>query len=514
MQTEIELKMRVPLDSVNRLQRNRLIRSLSISPAVTQKLYTVYYDTENHDLRHSEIALRLRREGNRWVQTIKGRGGATAGLHQRYEWEVPVMNARPNFTKISDPDLISLLNGVILPEKLQPVFTSEFNRTKRMLQLTDGEVEFCLDRGRIAAGEASLSFAEIELELKSGSVLSLFQLALDLLAIVPLRVENRSKAERGYALAAGFEYPPVKAAPVHLQAEMSLSAAFNAITSSCLNHLLSNEYGMLNGRDIEYLHQMRVAVRRQRSALGIFSTVFPKASPGLARELRWLIREIGPARDWDVFVTETLHLISAVFPEHAGISTLHAQSEQLRLHHANLARDAVQSKRYTTIVLKLGAWISSETGIHAVSSSAQQGSTIDVRETSLQAFVTKLLRRRQDKLMKYGKKLKSLSSSELHRLRISVKKQRYVIEFFAGLYPSDRQQEYTRWLTKLQDVLGKMNDLAAMERLLGELPNFENHSIAHEARGILLGWTACLAQEKKRELYRAWKAFIKTDPFW
>jgi triphosphatase len=89
-----------------------------------------------------------------------------------------------------------------------------------------------------------------------------------------------------------------------------------------------------------------------------------------------------------------------------------------------------------------------------------------------------------------------------------------VIEFFAGLYPSDRQQEYTRWLTKLQDVLGKMNDLAAMERLLGELPNFENHSIAHEARGILLGWTACLAQEKKRELYGAWKAFIKTDPFW
>ena len=123
---------------------------------MTQKLYTVYYDTEDHDLRRNDIALRLRREGKRWVQTIKGRGGATAGLHQRYEWEVPVTNARPDFTKISDPDLISLLNSAILREKLQPIFTTEFNRSTRMLRLTDGEVEFCLDRGRIAAGEASV----------------------------------------------------------------------------------------------------------------------------------------------------------------------------------------------------------------------------------------------------------------------------------------------------------------------------------------------------------------------
>ena len=68
----------------------------------------------------------------------------------------------------------------------------------------------------------------------------------------------------------------VKATPVHLHAEMSLSGAFNAITASCLNHLLSNEPGMLEGRDIEYLHQMRVAVRRQRSALSIFSTAIPR----------------------------------------------------------------------------------------------------------------------------------------------------------------------------------------------------------------------------------------------
>ena len=162
-----------------------------------------------------------------------------------------------------------------------------------MLRLPDGEVEFCLDRGRITAGEISVPISEIELELKSGGAVSLFQLALDLLVIVPLRLENRSKAERGYALAAGCESPPCKATPVHLQAEMSLSGAFNAITASCLNHLLSNEPGMLEGRDIEYLHQMRVAVRRQRSALGIFSPLFPAELTGVAGRV-----EVAYTADW------------------------------------------------------------------------------------------------------------------------------------------------------------------------------------------------------------------------
>jgi len=241
MHPEIELKLLVNMTSVNRLRHSRLIRSLSISPAVAQKLYTVYYDTEDHDLRRNDIALRLRRNGKQWVQTIKGGGGATAGLHHRYEWEAPVKEAQPDFTKISDPDLISLFDNASLREKLQPIFTTECSRSTRMLRLPDGEVEFCLDRGRITAGEISVPISEIELELKSGGAVSLFQLALDLLAIVPLRLENRSKAERGYALASGRESPPRKATSAHLHAEMSLSGAFNAITASCLNQLLSNE---------------------------------------------------------------------------------------------------------------------------------------------------------------------------------------------------------------------------------------------------------------------------------
>jgi triphosphatase len=513
MYTEIELKLRLPWEVVNQLQRSQLIKSLSISPAITKKLYSVYYDTDDHDLRRKDVALRLRRDGRRWVQTIKGRGGATAGLHQRYEWEVPVPHARPDLTKISDPAIVNLFDSASLREKLRPLFTTEFNRSKRILRLTDGEVEFCLDRGTITAGNASVVFSEIELELKSGNPASLFQLALDLLAVVPLRLENSSKAERGYALAAGFEHLPSKARPVNLSGGMSLSSTFNALTASSLNHLLSNESGMLEGRDIEYLHQMRVALRRQRSVLSIFSPLFATESTSVARELRWLAQQIGPARDWDVFVTETLPLVLDAFPHHPGIVALRHQCEEPRLRHASLGRRAVQSKRYTEIMLKLGAWITAEPKFR-LAGSPTHGLASGSCEKSLQEFAEKLLTRRHGKLKKYGRKLKHSSSKELHELRITVKKQRYAVEFFAGLYADEAPGHYSQLLTKLQDTLGTMNDVATVGRLLEELPDCENDSHVDQATGIILGWSGYRAMLKKRELDRAWESFYKTDPFW
>jgi inorganic triphosphatase YgiF len=398
MHTEIELKLRLPPEDVNQLRRSQLIKSLSISPAVTQKLYTVYYDTESHDLRHKDIALRLRRHGKHWVQTIKGRGGATVGLHQRYEWEVPVLHARLDFTQISDPAVANLFGCASLRERLHPLFTTEFNRSKRMLRLSDGEVEFCLDQGAITAGKASILFSEIELELRSGSPASLFQLALDLLAIVPLRLENRSKAERGYALATESKCEAKKAPLINLHAGMSLSRAFNTITAGCLNHLLGNESGMLEGRDVEYLHQMRVAVRRQRSALSIFFPLFGNELTSAARDWTWLARQIGPVRDWDVFVTETLPLVFAAFPQHSGMLMLRDQCEQLRLRHASLGRAAVQSKRYTRMMLKLGRRITAESESWLGISPLPRGLASDSREKSLPEFAGKRLTRRHDKL--------------------------------------------------------------------------------------------------------------------
>ena len=146
---EIELKLRLPQSCIPRLQRSSLLKSLSVSRPVTRKLYSIYYDTPALDLKKKNVALRLRRDGRRWVQTVKGGGDVAAGMHQRQEWETPVLKAQPDLTKISGTSLADLFHIGMLREELRPVFATDFNRTIRKLLLPGGqEVEFCLDRGR------------------------------------------------------------------------------------------------------------------------------------------------------------------------------------------------------------------------------------------------------------------------------------------------------------------------------------------------------------------------------
>ncbi len=103
----------------------------------------------------------------------------------------------------------------ILREQLRPVFTTEFMRSTRTLRLAGGsEVEFCLDRGKITAGERQRADLRNRAGTEIRQSLSLFQLALDLLHSipdsVPLRLENVSKAERGYALVSGGDLRHLK----------------------------------------------------------------------------------------------------------------------------------------------------------------------------------------------------------------------------------------------------------------------------------------------------------------
>ena len=134
----------------------------------------------------------------------------------------------------------------MLRERLRPVFTTEFMRSTRTLRLAgDSEVEFCLDRGKVTAGSASMPICEMELELKSGNRLSLFQLHWTCCTVFPrvfhFQFENLG-GERGYALVSGRRViARVRAVPVQLAAEMNTSEAFQAIAWNCLNHLHSNE---------------------------------------------------------------------------------------------------------------------------------------------------------------------------------------------------------------------------------------------------------------------------------
>jgi len=515
---EIELKLRLSPEDAGRLKHDPLLASLTVSRSVSRKLFTAYYDTPDLYLQKHQMALRLRHIGKKWIQSIKGGGDAALGLHQRHEWESMVPAGQPDFTQISDPALIRLFDNIDLRGQLRTLFTTDFKRSKRMLCLDGSEIEFSLDQGVIRTpADSTREICEIELELKSGNVQALYQFALDILHTIPFRLENASKAERGYRLAVDSKPAPVKAEPVRLKAEMKLGEAFKAIAWNCLNHLQGNEAGMLQSEDPEYLHQMRVALRRVRTARRVFARVFDATAFAFATpDLKWLSRSLGAARDWDVFMSETLSEVRDYFHEHAGISALWEECEQMRQNHNEVAREAIGSTRYTEAMLRLGAQLYAETWFSLPD--PQQSESRRARlEWSVKKFADNALSYGHEKLKKYYRKAEGEGTERVHALRIGVKEQRYTAEFFSDLYRRKKVKRYIKFLTVLQETLGAMIDTAVTERLLNEVGMMEDKggkSSECEAKGIVLGWITQRGLTKRSVLDEVWGDFEKKEVFW
>jgi inorganic triphosphatase YgiF len=508
MAQETELKLRLPPEALPRLQRLALPGAAPASRALSEKLHSTYFDTPDFLLRRNGVALRLRRTRRGWVQTVKGGGGAGAGLHQRGEWEARVPGPQLDLEHLPGPAAALLLPPGVR-EELRPVFTTEFTRRRRMLRFEGGDaVEFSIDRGEVRAEHAASPICEIELELKSGSPLRLFDIGLALVRELPLRLENQSKAERGYALSRGEPPAPRKAVAVALTAETPVNVAFRAVVLACLEQLHANEDGMLEGRDVEYLHQMRVALRRLRSALGVFRAVFPPETLQPAREeLKWLTGQLGPARDWDVFLTETLPRVKAPAAA-AGFQALRGAAEQVREGALARAQDAVQSARYQEMLLDLGAWLAAEPWLGSAEEEALARARGPVSE-----FAREALEQLARRVRKRGRGFEYLSPEERHRVRIAAKRLRYAGEFFSALYPPKPVRRYLKALAGLQDLLGALNDAATTGGLLREALAAGTDPAA-AAAGFVGGWVAADAEHRAAHAKEAWKDFLGCEPFW
>jgi len=255
---------------------------------------------------------------------------------------------------------------------------------------------------------------------------------------------------------------------------------------------------------------MRVALRRLRSAFSVFAPLFPAdTNASTAAGLKWLAASLGPARDWDVFVTETLPPVYAEFGEHAALATFGQQCSELRRAAARRARRTVASRRYQQLVLALARALTAEQWSAEMDEAGHARIGAPVRE-----FASAVLEARYGQVRKRGRKLERLSPAELHRLRIAIKKFRYATDFFAGLYEGKRARATLKRLARLQDILGAINDAATVGSLVGDVLHGASSRYAAEARGILLGWSRGQAATLRRELKTAWEAFRAAEKFW
>jgi inorganic triphosphatase YgiF len=503
MPQEIEIKLSVPEEHALRLWEV-LTRHPHDKP-VTHRLFSAYYDTPERALKTAGAALRLRRQGGRWIQTVKCEGQIAAGLHQRAEHEVEVAAQLPSFPAMAEAGLGDLVADRRLREALAVAFTTQFNRTSTLFRpAADKVVEVSLDRGVISAGERREPICEIELELKAGTPRCLFDLALEIAAALPVRLDNRSKAERGYALAANAKPAPVKAAPAALTAHMTVEEAFVALVSQCLAHMQANEDGLLQGRDPEYLHQARVGLRRLRSVFRMFGAAVPR-EPFAAQleQLKALGQTLGAARDWDLFVTEMLMRSARGVTDHAGIADLRKRAQAARRRTGQAARTAVAAPAYTEMLLRLSA---------ALNAGSWRGHSAGAADT-LPQFAASAMARQHSRVVKRGRGIEQLAFQDLHRLRIAVKRLRYFAEFFLPLAPK-KARHYVRALSELQDLLGRLNDDAVAWRLLDTLSAEASLPAYQQAVGYVRGWSAAQAEHCRNQLAEPWKQFMKSQPWW
>jgi len=502
---ETELKLLLTPQDLRRLRRDPRVKALQAGRASTRRVHSVYYDTPRQDLLRAGLALRLRRDGRRWLQTLKSRGQATAGLHLREEWEWPLPGEALDFGLLAATPEGKLFRAPRLRAALRPIFSTEFTRTSLRLGFADGSLaELCLDSGEIRSGRRASAISEAEFELLAGSTVRLYELALELVERLPLRLGQASKAERGYALALGLPPHPVKASPLQLDAQASVAAAFAAIVSSCMAHLQANEAGFLAGRNPEYLHQVRVALRRMRACFSLFKSVLPQSAfAPVISQLRERSAVLGRARDWDVFVHEMLRALRAQRADEAAVLAFQRRCVALGRTHLRAAQGAVAAAAWQRIWLEFGQLLAEGAWMREHASLALQ----------LDGFAASLLQQRAAVLKKRGKGLKALDAAGRHRLRIAAKKLRYAAEFFAALYPKRRVRPYVRSLAGMQEVLGGLNDAATLLRLL---PEALAGARAPDARvaGMVQGWSAASTHLHLDALQRAWAHWRRQKPFW
>jgi triphosphatase len=484
----------------------------TVRSEVQSDLTSIYYDTLDFALHRKLLTLCVRKQGRKFVQTVKAGDLAGLDLLTRGEWEDPIASGRPD---IDAPKTGKRLPNSIREQDLRPVFTTSVTRTVIEIEPNPAtRIEAAIDEGkiRIADGSAEEPISEIELELKSGDPAALFDVALRLLEAAPVRIETRSKAERGYRLLGAVGLPQaVHTGPVVLDPAMDVKTALQHFGRQCFTHLLRNEPVMLAGEP-EGIHQMRVAVRRLRSGLSALKPMLPLEERCWAlEELKWISHTLGPARNWDVFATSLLGPVRDALSASGQLEYLVEAVEGRRNAVSDDAKQAILSKRYAESTLRFFRWFEAR---------RWREPPISEQATLLLAPIAniapELIERCYRRARKRGKRFAEQTPTERHRLRIAVKKLRYIIEILESLFDEVQVRKFVNRLKSLQDFLGHANDVRIADNLLDELLEKTNHDVhpIDRAGGIVLGWHERGLADHEQKVRKHIRRFKHSNRFW
>jgi inorganic triphosphatase YgiF len=331
----------------------------SLEAPRTSQLRSVYFDTTDHRLRTAGLSLRVRKEGKTFVQAVKAETKLSNGVSTPVELEAPVDGPEPQLDRITDKKLRRQIGDAIDGTALVAVFETDISRTLRRLKKKNVTLELALDDGTLHAGEHHLPIIEAELELKSGARGDMIAAAEALFADHPFEFSTSSKAERGYELARGRSEHDPQAIGSELpvfDGRASCRVALIEITQAAAKQINANRAVVMATDDPEGAHQLRVGLRRLRTALRAFSPLLDDAEKNLVAQAQSLARAVGELRDADVLSTDICAPLIADPCQSMERDDLQAALSAHRTAKRDEVRALLDSPAWRKLQLELALW--------------------------------------------------------------------------------------------------------------------------------------------------------------
>ena len=526
---EVELKFQVPPAA------RKAVEAAVAGPRAARRirLRAAYFDTPTGALAAAGLALRLRKEGRAWVQTLKGTlpegGSMIRAEHNVPRVEtgaaVPVIDPQLHADTHVGAALLKLLQGA--DGTLAQVIGTDIWRRARTVRVAGGVVELAFDVGVIEAGTSvptrHLPVCELEIELKRGSPQAVVATAQRWVARHALWLDTRSKAELGHLLSRDDAMAePHRASEVKLSKSMTPGAALKVVLRSCLAQISINASQIASGRHApEHTHQLRVGLRRLRTALRFFDgaqladAIDAATREQLAVDATTLFRQLGQARDRaavaEPLVIELARALSAV-GQSGEPPRLPASAEEI--DPTDLVRQTVAQRLMLNLISQVQVdepealpAASARTAALAQGSPASDAVAL-APLIPLRSGLAKRLNRWHRQVQVDAQAFDTLDDEGRHRLRKRIKRLRYGVEFSASLFDDRVVRGYLKALRALQERLGAVNDVAVGIALYSAV-------VPADARALFaLGW---LASQRERALAACQpdlKRFVGSVRFW
>ena len=493
---EFELKLVFPEE------RSADIEKLLVSKGGLrrQKLQAYYFDTDQFSLAQSGISLRIRKEGRAWIQTLKASG---ASQFERLEHNAVISHTGgtppPLNIKLHDEHpaykalLKSLRNDKQDIDQLTLRYQTDIWRRVALVRARGAMLEYALDLGVIKAfqaggKEAVIPVREIEIELKAGDKLAVTSHVKSMINKFGACIDTRSKAQRGFNAANGLAHsPPCRAKSITLKSHDDGVIA-SALLNSCLNQILPNVSEINSDLEAfdEHIHQLRVGLRRLKSAmkvLGLIKIYFREAE---INQLSYVFGKLGQYRDLHFFDEKLKPAFVAVDAPEMNLSSVNDLPDPKTL---------LQSKNFQLFCLSI-----------IELSLIQEKIPLETRR------LKPLLIQELDKLNKDTKKIApifmEIADERRHKLRKRLKHLRYTLEFFVDFCDQSKYKGYLRSLAEVLDALGHYNDICvAIEKSQDRLSMDNNILFA-------MGWLKAEQTRTCLECANAIKAFSLIKKIW